>query len=65
MGERQRTPGEYVELFKKLRCKFCKSTDLMMVGSSNIVCGIFCRSCFETEEISVEEIRKRIDREFK
>jgi transcription elongation factor Elf1 len=55
------TPEQYEEGFKKLPCKACGSTNLMMVGDGDAVSGLFCKSCFETEEISVDEIKKRIE----
>lgn len=56
------TTSEYAEAFKKLPCKFCGKTDLMMMGDGAKVNGVFCRNCLEFEEISIEEIKERIDK---
>lgn len=55
------TPKQYEEGFKKLPCKECGAANLMMVGGEDIVSGLFCKSCFETEEVSVDEVKKRIE----
>lgn len=55
------TPSELVMAFPNLKCTLCKTPNLMLLSEGGRVDGVFCRACLEHEDLSVEEIAKRIE----